>query len=97
MKIDNEQPAANHSRLLQTPIGWYALTRENYDLGPFPTRQAAATALERHILVYRGINERPTEPWAPQLHVHDSTSCGKQNCGRCVEASSVLLFTIKAS
>ena len=87
--MDTTQPHFDFTRFLHTPIGWYALTRESYDLGPFPTREQAVTALAGHIRAHRGVNDRPSESAGDLPHVHDSSSCGKHNCGRCAELSGL--------
>ncbi|SFL94965.1 DUF6316 family protein [Marinobacter zhejiangensis] len=96
MTVDALPLSHNSNRFLKTIVGWYALTREPYDLGPFPTRREADEALVRHIRVHRGINTRSAIPGNPEVYVHDSTSCAKQNCGRCAEVLGLFLWPPQA-
>lgn len=73
-------------RFLHTPFGWYALTREPSDLGPFRTKPEASKALADHIKLHKGLNARNPEDCYSGFTVHDPESCGKNNCGRCAEA-----------
>lgn len=83
--MDTTQHIFDANRFLDTPTGWFALTRESYDLGPFPTQAQAVTALAGHIRVHRGMNDRPAGTPGCLPHVHDSNNCSKHNCGRCAE------------
>ncbi|MEX2473615.1 hypothetical protein [Marinobacter sp.] len=72
-------------RLLHTAFGWYALTREPSDLGPFPSSEEATVALERHIRAFRGVT-RQRQNSVQGMSLHDSASCSRNNCGLCAEA-----------
>ncbi|MDC0664145.1 DUF6316 family protein [Marinobacter sp. SS21] len=76
-------------RFIETAAGWYALVRENSDLGPFISRFEAEQALERHLRLYRGVNHRPRGEAFHGIGVHDTASCRKANCGRCIEARAL--------
>ncbi|MBD3641298.1 MAG: hypothetical protein HUJ18_09930 [Marinobacter sp.] len=82
-KID---PQFDPRRFVKTPVGWYALTREPYDLGPFPTKPEAFTALNAHIRLHAGLNRRNPDDRFTGFSVHDAGTCAKNNCGRCAEA-----------
>lgn len=85
MRADTPIPSEHQDRLIHTLYGWYALTREQSDLGPFDTAERASRALSRHIKVYRGINPRTPET-PKRMHLHDADQCTRTNCGLCVEA-----------
>lgn len=85
MRTDTPIPSKHQSRLIHTLYGWYALTREQSDLGPFDTAGKASLALSRHIRVFKGLNSRV--PGSPkQMYLHDPDQCTRTNCGLCVEA-----------
>ncbi|MBW4933961.1 DUF6316 family protein [Marinobacter sp. F4206] len=85
MRTDTAIPGEHQDRLMHTLYGWYALTREQADLGPFATPKEASHALSRHIRAYRGLNNR-TPGTMKGVHLHDADQCSKTNCGLCVEA-----------
>ncbi len=76
-------------RFIETAAGWYALVRENSDLGPFVSRFEAEQALDRHLRLYQGINDRPGDEAYHGIGIHDSANCRKTNCGRCIEARTL--------
>lgn len=86
MKTDTAVPQFDPSRFVETPFGWYALTREPSDLGPFPTKSQASNALVDHIRLHTGLNPRNPEDHYSGFTVHDPENCAKNNCGRCAEA-----------
>ncbi|MGF2687028.1 DUF6316 family protein [Marinobacter sp. DUT-3] len=85
---DPKIPSSHTNRLVRTAFGWYALTREQSDLGPFPSKQEASEALSRHIHVYKGVNTRNDRDGKPHsgISLHDSANCQKSNCALCAEA-----------
>lgn len=85
MRTDTAIPSQHRGRLLHTVYGWYALTREQADLGPFKTAGEASRALTRHIHIYKGLNMRDPDQKA-SMHLHDSEHCVRNNCALCVEA-----------
>lgn len=85
MRTDTPLPSKHQDRLIHTLYGWYALTREQADLGPFDTPDKASRALSQHIRVFRGLNLRP-QGNPEKMHLHDADQCMKTNCGLCVEA-----------
>lgn len=85
MRTDTPIPSKHRDRLIHTVYGWYALTREQSDLGPFETPDKASRALSQHIRVFRGLNLRP-QGNPKEMHLHDADQCMKTNCGLCVEA-----------
>lgn len=88
MTTDTAIPKEHLTRLIETPIGWFALTREASDLGPFPNPALASEALTCHIKAYKGVNRRSDQPLR-QIHIHDSSNCLKDNCGLCAETLSI--------
>ena len=84
------------NRLVHTAFGWYAMTREQSDLGPFISQDEAARALSRHSRVYQGVNVRGDSAPHTGLSLHDSASCQKSNCALCAEAY-ILRQTLVAS
>lgn len=88
MRTDTPIPSKHQGRLIHTLYGWYALTREQSDLGPFDTPEKASRALSGHIKVFKGLNSRiPGQPG--RMHLHDAAQCSRTNCGLCVEARIV--------
>lgn len=85
MNTGKINPQSDPRRFVKTPAGWYALTREPYDLGPFPTKPQAHAALEAHIKLHAGLNPRDPGHRYSGFSVHDSETCVKNNCGRCAE------------
>ncbi|MBW7470645.1 DUF6316 family protein [Marinobacter sp. M216] len=85
MRTDTAIPSTHQNRLMHTLYGWYALTREQADLGPFATSKEASDALSCHIKAYKGLNKR-TPGALKAVHLHDADQCSKTNCGLCVEA-----------
>ncbi|MBS8240566.1 hypothetical protein DYI22_08605 [Marinobacter lipolyticus] len=96
MRTTTAIPPSHTKRLVHTAFGWYAMTREQSDLGPFASQQEASNALSRHIRVYRGVNIRGDGAAHSGLSLHDSASCRKSNCALCAEAH-VLRQTLVAS
>lgn len=88
MRADTSIPSKHQDRLIHTLYGWYALTREPSDLGPFDTADSASRALSGHIKVFKGLNTRPTGN-PKRIHLHDADQCTRTNCGLCVEARIV--------
>jgi len=86
MSTNAAEPQFDASRFIQTPFGWYALTREPSDLGPFPTQSQASIALADHVRLHRGLNPRNPEDGYCGFSLHDPENCVKNNCGRCAEA-----------
>lgn len=88
MRTDPAIPSSHTNRLVHTAFGWYALTREQSDLGPFPSKQEASQALSRHIRVYKGVNTRSESDNKAHsgISLHDSAHCPKSNCALCAEA-----------
>lgn len=85
MRIESAVPSEHKNRLIHTVYGWYALTREQTDLGPFDSPNEASYALSRHIRMHKGLNQRPLGR-PQQMHLHDPDQCTKNNCALCVEA-----------
>lgn len=85
MRTDTSIPSQHRGRLLHTIYGWYALTREQSDLGPFETAGEASRALTRHLHIYKGLNQRDSNSGA-RMHLHDTEHCERSNCALCVEA-----------
>ncbi|MDX1757402.1 MAG: DUF6316 family protein [Marinobacter sp.] len=83
--VSAPETTEQNDRFVETAAGWYVLVRENSDLGPFTTRHEAEQALQRHLRMYRGLNPR-TEGAYHGISIHDSATCQKANCGRCIEA-----------
>ncbi|MEQ9544590.1 MAG: DUF6316 family protein [Marinobacter sp.] len=85
---DPKIPSSHTNRLIHTAFGWYALTREQSDLGPFSSKQEASEALSRHIHIYKGVNTRTDSADKPHsgISLHDSAHCHKTNCALCAEA-----------
>ena len=88
MRADPNIPSSHEKRLIHTAFGWYALTREQSDLGPFPSKYEASKALTRHIQMYKGVNTRDNRDGKPHsgISLHDSAHCDKTNCALCAEA-----------
>ena len=86
MRTDTTEPQFDASRFIKTPFGWYALTREPSDLGPFPTESQALRALTDHIRIHKGLNPRDPDNRYSGFTIHDTETCAKNNCGRCAEA-----------
>lgn len=76
-------------RFIDTNVGWYVLTRESEDLGPYPSLSEAKRALSRHIRLHADISNRPRYHSFNGFHVHDAQTCRKVNGGRCAEAAFV--------
>jgi len=96
MRPDTAIPSNHANRMVHTAYGWYAMTREQSDLGPFTNPQDASLALSRHIRAYQGVNVRHDSTPHAGLSVHDSSSCQKSNCALCAEAH-ILRQTLVAS
>lgn len=87
MRADTPEQSFDSSRFVKTAIGWYALTREQSDLGPFPSKEEAIRALSRHLQIYKGIHNRAADHQYTGFTLHDPETCAKTNCGLCAEAS----------
>lgn len=83
--IETDLPA----RFIETDIGWYVLTREETDLGPYPSLSEAKRALSHHLEQYLNSPSRPAYDSFNGFHIHDPQTCRKTNCGLCAEAQSV--------
>ncbi|SDW30653.1 DUF6316 family protein [Marinobacter mobilis] len=77
-------------RFLETHLGWFAMTREKNDLGPFATRGEAEEALRAHIRVFAGLNDRELNPVYHGIGVHDSSHCTKTHCARCIDEKAFM-------
>ena len=88
MKNNAGVPPEHMNRLVMTLYGWYALTREPSDLGPFPTAKEASDALTSHIRTFRGLNSGRRKG-RNSVHIHAADECRKTNCGLCLEARIV--------
>lgn len=97
MRTDTITQTFHADRLVHTAIGWYAMTREAYDLGPFQSRQEANDALVRHIRVHKGLNTRAASDEFCGIGLHDTDFCAKSNCARCAEANILRSSTLRAS
>jgi hypothetical protein len=88
MRAEPNIPSSHEKRLIHTAFGWYALTREQSDLGPFHSIKEASEALTRHIRAYKGVNTRNDRHGKPHsgISLHDSAHCDKTNCALCAEA-----------
>ncbi len=87
MQNDTKIPENHVNRLVHTAFGWYAMTREQSDLGPFASQQEASLALSRHIRVYKGVNTRSEgDVRHAGMSLHDTAHCSKSNCALCAEA-----------
>lgn len=82
-------PQGSSSRLVETPIGWFARTREKDDLGPYPTEQDAQDALSAYLTFTKPNHVRP---YSPQVNhgmvIHDPETCPKDLCAFCIEAEA---------
>ncbi|MGP9833495.1 DUF6316 family protein [Marinobacter sp. NSM] len=78
---------SHSSRLVSTSVGWFALTREEEDLGPFATELLAETALNEYL---QSVPQRDTREFSPRLEsgvlIHDTETCRKRHCAFCIEA-----------
>lgn len=75
------------SRIVQTHIGWFALTREQDDLGPFPSEGLAEDALHEYLKRVEPNRSRAYSPFfSCGVLIHDSETCSKQHCAFCIEA-----------
>ena len=75
------------SRIVQTHIGWFALTREQDDLGPFPSEGLAEDALHEYLKRVEPNRSRAYSPFSScGVLIHDSETCSKQHCAFCIEA-----------
>lgn len=77
------------ARFIDTNVGWYVLTRETADLGPYISLSEAKRALSRHIRQHQYTSNRPAYHSFDGFHIHDPQACRKVNCGRCAEAAWV--------
>lgn len=76
------------SRIIKTQIGWFALTREQDDLGPFPSEQVAEDALSEYLKHVEPNYSREYSPFSScGVLIHDSNICKKRHCAFCIEAS----------
>lgn len=92
MRTETTDVEFDPRRFVHTPFGWYALTREPSDLGPFPTKPQASSALADHIKLHMGLNSRNPEDRYSGFTVHDPDTCPKNNCGRCAEALAFSVY-----
>ncbi|BEH15181.1 hypothetical protein [Marinobacter shengliensis] len=78
---------ANESRLVNTSVGWFALTRDEDDLGPFATELQAEAALRDYL---QTVQPRESREFSPVLSsgvlLHDTETCKKRHCAFCIEA-----------
>ncbi|KPQ29079.1 MAG: hypothetical protein HLUCCX14_07335 [Marinobacter excellens HL-55] len=78
---------SHSSRLVSTSVGWFALTRDEGDLGPFATEILAETALHEYL---QSVPPRDIREFAPKLDngvlIHDTETCKKRHCAFCIEA-----------
>lgn len=77
------------ARFVETDVGWYVLTREDTDLGPYPSLSEAKRALSLHLEQHHDKPGRSAHNTFNGFHIHDPQSCNKANCGLCAEAQSV--------
>ncbi|WP_138435087.1 hypothetical protein [Marinobacter shengliensis] len=77
----------HESRLVSTSVGWFALTRDEDDLGPFATELLAEEALQDYL---QTVAPREAREFSPVLDngvlLHDTESCKKRHCAFCIEA-----------
>lgn len=87
-ELDADFPTTVRSdRYVTTPLGWYAKTREDRDLGPFDTLAEAQQAMDQHIRDCHRINQRKfASPTRLGMHIHDPETCKKALCADCIEA-----------
>ncbi|MEQ9547047.1 MAG: DUF6316 family protein [Marinobacter sp.] len=82
-------PRPASSRLVETPIGWFARTREKDDLGPYPTEQDAQDALSAYLNFTKPNNKREYSPQVVYgMVIHDPETCPKDLCAFCIEAEA---------
>ncbi|MBY6192917.1 hypothetical protein KUV78_03815 [Marinobacter hydrocarbonoclasticus] len=75
------------SRIVKTHIGWFALTREQDDLGPFPSEELAEDALHEYLKRVEPNRSRAYSPFSScGVLIHDSETCSKRHCAFCIEA-----------
>ncbi|MDX1457250.1 MAG: hypothetical protein R3276_06650 [Marinobacter sp.] len=84
---DPTQAAELPKRFVDTSVGWYVLTRERADLGPYVSLSEAKRALSRHLKQHQSIANRSPYASFSGFHVHDPQTCHKVNCGLCAEAA----------
>lgn len=89
MQADLESKTELSARFIETNVGWYVLTREEADLGPYVSLSEAKRALSRHIKSFEHTASRPAYDSFCGFHLHDPQTCRKTNCGRCAEAASI--------
>lgn len=77
------------ARFVETDVGWYVLTREDSDLGPYPSLSEAKRALSHHLDQHQHTPGRPAYDSFSGFHMHDPQSCKKTNCGLCAEAQAI--------
>ena len=88
---DSDEPAPQgiSSRLVETPIGWFARTREKDDLGPYPSDQDAIDALSAYLNFTRPNDVRRYSPEIIHgMVIHDPETCRKDLCAFCIEAEA---------
>lgn len=75
------------SRIVKTHIGWFALTREQDDLGPFSSEELAEDALYEYLKRVEPNRSRAYSPFSScGVLIHDSEACSKRHCAFCIEA-----------
>ncbi|SDW37414.1 DUF6316 family protein [Marinobacter mobilis] len=90
MSKKNEIKKDLPARFVETDVGWYVLTREETDLGPYPSLSEAKRALSLHLEQYLDKPGRPAYDSFNGFHMHDPQICKKTNCGLCAEAQSIV-------
>lgn len=88
---DSGEPAPQgvSSRLVETPIGWFARTREKDDLGPYPSDQDAIDALSAYLNFTQPNDVRQYSPEIIHgMVIHDPETCPKDLCAFCIEAEA---------
>jgi len=81
--------AALPNRFVETSVGWYVLTRERADLGPYTSLSEAKRALSRHLKQHERVANRSPYASFSGFYLHDPQMCHKINCGRCAEADAM--------
>ncbi|MDX1756533.1 MAG: hypothetical protein R3175_10770 [Marinobacter sp.] len=84
---DPPEVAELPNRFIDTSVGWYVLTRERADLGPYVSLSEAKSALSRHLKQHQSVTSRSPYASFSGFDVHDPQTCHKINCGRCAEAA----------
>lgn len=87
-RADDDAVRPRTSRFVSTQKGWFVKTRENEDLGPFPSRSAAQEALS-HFIRHRGrtTSRQESEDYKLGYSVHDVETCRRDVCAVCIEAA----------